>query len=187
MSGNAKNGWIEVIIGSMFAGKTQELIRRLRLAQIAGQRVQVLKHSLDARYETEFLVSHDQNKIPSAAVKSADEILKIVKPDTRVVGIDEVHFFDDRIVNVCDRLANQGKRVVCAGLDLDYRARPFMNVARLVAKAEYVTKNLAICVICGEPASRSFRKSSGKSRIDVGHTNKYEARCRTCFNLGNKV
>lgn len=174
-------GWIEVICGSMFAGKTQELIRRLRLATIAKQKVQVFKHALDNRYERDFVVSHDKVKIPSRGVKPAQDILKLVKPDTEVVGIDEAHFFSNEIVGVCEALADSGRRVIVAGLDQDYRGVPFEAVAKLLAVAEYVTKNLAICVICGNPANRNQRVTKGKKRIDVGSTDKYEARCRRCF------
>src|SRR5215831_15334 len=145
-------GWIEVICGSMFAGKTQELIRRLRLAAIARQKVQVFKHKLDIRYAKEDLVSHDQLRVPSVPVSRAQDILDRVRTGTQVVGIDE-----------------------------DYRLKPFESMARLMAVAEDVTKNLAICLVCGGPAGRSQRVSEGKKRIDVGHADKYEARCRHCF------
>lgn len=174
-------GWIEVISGSMFAGKTQELIRRLRLATIAKQKVQVFKHALDARYARDFVVSHDQVKIPSCGVKRAQDILRLTKPDTEVVGVDEVHFFQNDMVRVCEQLADSGRRVIVAGLDQDYRGVPFEPMAHLLAVAEYVTKNLAICVICGNPANRNQRVSGGKKRIDVGSNDKYEARCRRCF------
>ncbi len=174
-------GWLEVICGSMFAGKTQELIRRLRLAAIARQKVQVFKHKLDARYAREYLVSHDQLKVPSVPVSRARDIPDRVRPDTQVVGIDEAHFFDASIVSVCQKLAESGRRVIVAGLDLDYRARPFLPMARLMALAEYVTKNLAICSSCGGPGSRTRRVVEGRRRIDVGHSDKYEACCRRCF------
>jgi thymidine kinase len=174
-------GWIEVICGSMFAGKTQELIRRVRLAQIARQKVQVFKHSFDKRYHKNFVVSHDQVRIPSVAVTDPREILKKVSPDTDVIGIDEVHFFPLEIVGVAESLADSGRRVIAAGLDQDYRGQPFEPTARLLAVAEYVTKNLAICVVCGNAANRSQRVSSGKKRIEVGSQDKYEARCRRCF------
>ncbi len=175
------SGWIEVVCGSMFAGKTQELIRRVRLVTIARQRAQVFKHGLDLRYARDFVVSHDKVKIECRPVKHARDIVKLVKPDTEVVGIDEVHFFGADVVEVCETLANSGRRVIAAGLDQDYRGRPFDPVAKLLAVAEYVTKNLAICVVCGNPANKSQRVSKSKSRIDVGHTDKYEARCRRCF------
>lgn len=175
------SGWIEVICGSMFAGKTQELIRRVRLATIARMKAQVFKHGLDTRYAKDFVVSHDRVKIECRPVKAAKDILARVKPDTEVVGIDEVHFFKNDVVDVCEKLANSGRRVIVAGLDQDYLGRPFEPVARLLALAEYVTKNLAICVVCGNPANKSQRVAAGKSRIVVGHTDKYEARCRRCF------
>ena len=174
------SGWIEIITGSMFAGKTQELIRRLRLAAIARQKVQVFKHKLDARYAKEDLVSHDQLRVPSVPVKNAAQVLERVRPNTQVVGVDEAHFFDGRIVAACQRLATDGRRVIVAGLDQDWRGRPFEPIARLMAVAEYVTKNLAICMVCGGPAGRSHRVGEGRKRIDVGHSDKYEARCRRC-------
>ena len=175
------SGWIEVICGSMFAGKTQELIRRLRLAAIARQKVQVFKHKLDARYSREDLVSHDQLRIPSVPVARASQIPERIRLNTQVVGIDEAHFFDGKIVSICQTLADRGLRVIVAGLDQDYRLKPFESMARLMAVAEYVTKNLAICLVCGGPAGRSQRVSEGRKRIDVGHADKYEARCRRCF------
>ena len=165
----------------MFAGKTQELIRRLRLAAIARQKVQVFKHKLDIRYAREDLVSHDQLRVPSVPVRRAGDILAQVRPGTQVVGVDEAHFFDGKIVGVCQTLADRGLRVIVAGLDQDYRLKPFESMARLMAVAEYVTKNLAICLVCGGPAGRSQRVSEGRKRIEVGHADKYEARCRQCF------
>jgi len=175
------SGWIEVICGSMFAGKTHELIRRLRLAALARQKVQVFKHKLDIRYAREDLVSHDRIRIPSVPVRSARDIVDLVRPGTQVVGIDEAHFFDAKIVSVSQTLADRGLRVIVAGLDQDFRLRPFESMAKLMAVAEYVTKNLAICLVCGGPAGRSQRVSDGRKRIDVGHSDKYEARCRRCF------
>ncbi|MBI4052213.1 MAG: thymidine kinase [Elusimicrobia bacterium] len=174
-------GSIEVICGSMFSGKTQELIRRLRLATIARQRVQVFNSVLDKRYGRNHIISHDQAKIPSQDTHHAKDILKLVRPETQVVGIDEVHFFGPEVVEVCRNLADQGKRVIAAGLDQDYRGQPFEVVARLMAIAEFVTKNLAICVVCGNPANRTQRLTSSKRRIEVGAAGKYEARCRRCF------
>jgi len=175
------SGWIEVICGSMFAGKTHELIRRLRLASLARQKVQVFKHKLDIRYAREDLVSHDLIRIPSVPLRRSRDVLDRVRPGTQVVGIDEAHFFDVRIVAVCQTLADRGMRVIVAGLDTDWRLKPFEPMARLMAVAEYVTKNLAICLVCGGPAGRSQRVSEGRRRIDVGHSDKYEARCRRCF------
>jgi thymidine kinase len=175
-------GCIEVITGSMFSGKTQELIRRLKLCLIAKQKVQVFNSYLDTRYLKEHIVSHDKNMLKATPVKNAKEILEKVEDDTEVVGIDEAHFFDEKIVEVCNKLANMGKRVIVAGLDMDWRGEPFMNMAKLMAIAEYVTKNLAICMVCGNPAHYSQKLIEGNSRIEVGALDKYEARCRKCFN-----
>ncbi|MFH1725553.1 MAG: thymidine kinase [Elusimicrobiota bacterium] len=174
-------GWIEVVCGSMFSGKTEELIRRLRLAKIARQKVQAFNSALDTRYGRHHITSHDKLKIPSRPAKSAREILAGVEDDTRVVGIDEAHFFGPAVVDVCEKLADQGRRVVVAGLDQDYKGRPFEATARLMAVAEFVTKNLAICVVCGNPANRSQRLTQTRRRINVGAGDKYEARCRRCF------
>ncbi len=175
-------GSIEVICGSMFSGKTQELIRRLKLAMIAKQKVQIFNSYLDTRYAKEHIVSHDKSMLKAIPIKNASEILKKIEDDTCVVGIDEAHFFDDSIVSVADKLANSGKRVIIAGLDMDWRGKPFLHMAKLMAIAEYVTKNLAICVVCGNPAHYSQKISSGSDRIEVGADDKYEARCRKCFN-----
>lgn len=177
-------GWIEAIVGSMFSGKTQELIRRLRLATIARQKVQVFNSALDTRYAKDHIVSHDAAKIPSATAQRARDVLTLVEPDTQVVGIDEVQFFDAEIVDVCEQLADQGRRVVVAGLDQDYRGVPFDVTARLMGLAEFVTKQLAICAVCGNPANRSQRLSPSKKVIEVGTADKYEARCRRCFKRG---
>ena len=174
-------GWIEAVVGSMFSGKTQELIRRLRLATIARQKVQVFNHALDTRYAKDHIVSHDSSKTPSRAVAKAKDILDLVDPDTQVVGIDEVQFFDDAIIGVCETLADQGRRVIVAGLDQDYRGVPFPVTSQLMGVAEFVSKNLAICSVCGSPANRSQRLSNTKKLIEVGTGDKYEARCRACF------
>lgn len=174
-------GSIEVICGSMFSGKTQELIRRLKLAMIAKQKVQIFNSVLDKRYASEHIVSHDKVMLKAVCVKKAREILDKVEKDTQVVGIDEGHFFDEEIVDVADRLANDGKRVIIAGLDLDWRGVPFIHMAKLMAVAEYVTKNLAICMVCGNPAHYSQKLVDSNSRIEVGSSDKYEARCRKCF------
>ena len=174
-------GWIEAVVGSMFSGKTQELIRRLRLAAIARQKVQVFSHALDARYAKDHIVSHDLTQVPSRAVAKAADILDLVEPDAQVVGVDEVQFFDEGIVDVCETLADQGRRVIVAGLDQDYRGVPFPVTCRLMGVAEFVTKNLAVCSVCGSPANRSQRLSSAKKLIEVGAGDKYEARCRSCF------
>jgi len=174
-------GWIEVVCGSMFSGKTQELIRRLRLAAIARQKLQVFNSHLDVRFGKEHLVSHDKSMLPSRSAKTAKDILKDVERDTQVVGIDEAHFFGEDIVEVCQKIADSGKRVIVAGLDQDYRGEPFVNMARLMAVAEFVTKNLAICMVCGNPAHFSQRLTDSSRRIEVGAGDKYEARCRKCF------
>jgi thymidine kinase len=174
-------GWIEAVVGSMFSGKTQELIRRLRLCTIARQKVQVFNSALDTRYAKDHIVSHDLAKIPCQAAAKAKDILSIIERDTQVVGIDEVQFFDDGIVAVCEELADQGRRVIVAGLDQDFRGVPFPVTAQIMAVAEFVTKNLAICTVCGSPANRSQRLSVSKKLIEVGTQDKYEARCRRCF------
>lgn len=178
---SASSGWIEVVCGSMFSGKTQELIRRLKLANIAKQKVQVFNSHLDVRYSKEHLVSHDKSTLAAKPVKTAREILKEVLPDTQVVGIDEAHFFGEEIVDVAQKLANSGKRVIVAGLDQDYRGEAFINMAKLMAVSEFVTKNLAICMVCGNPAHFSQRLTDSGKRIVVGAGDKYEARCRKCF------
>jgi thymidine kinase len=178
---HAGGGWIEIVVGSMFSGKTQELIRRLRLAQIARQKVQVFNSALDVRYAKDHIVSHDLVKTPSIAVSRAKDIFEKIDADTQVVGIDEVQFFDPEIIAVCEKLADEGRRVIVAGLDQDFRGEPFENTARLMALSEFVTKNLAICVVCGNSANRSQRLTAGRKVVEVGATDKYEARCRRCF------
>lgn len=174
-------GSLEVICGSMFSGKSEELIRRLRLARIAHQRVQVFKPALDTRYAEEELVSHSDFRIRAQCVHTPGEILQRVLDLTAVVGIDEVQFFDPAIVQVCDRLANMGKRVIVAGLDQDYRGRPFEPMPQLMAVGEYVTKLLAVCSVCGDPANRSQRIRGGEQVIELGAGDRYEARCRRHF------
>ncbi len=178
-------GWIEVIVGSMFSGKTQELIRRLNLATLAKQKIQVFSSVLDKRYLEDHIVSHDKHRIASKPATSPSQILAAVAPETAVVGIDEVQFFGPRIVSVCEALADKGKRVIAAGLDQDYRGKPFPATALLMGVAEFVTKNLAICALCGSPANRSQRLSVSKKIIEVGSADKYEARCRLCFRPGS--
>lgn len=181
MSYPFRSGFIEVICGPMFSGKSEELIRRLRRARIARQRVQVFKSSLDDRYDTDRIVSHSDQSLQAVVVKTPKHLIERVEDRTEVVGIDEVQFFDDSIVEVCERLANLGKRVIAAGLDLDYRGVPFDPVPQLMAVAEYVTKTLAVCARCGAPASRSQRIVPREERIVVGAGDTYEARCRHCF------
>lgn len=179
--GHSGGGWIEAVVGSMFSGKTQELIRRLRLASIARQKVQVFNSALDVRYAKDHIVSHDLSKTPAIAVAKSRDILTRIDPDTQVVGVDEVQFFDDEIVAVCEQLADQGRRVIVAGLDQDFRGVPFPVTSLLMGVSEFVTKNLAICMVCGNPANRSQRLGGGRKVVDVGAADKYEARCRRCF------
>lgn len=171
---------LEVICGPMFSGKSEELIRRLRRAQIARQRVQIFKPAIDNRYSDDCIVSHSEHSLAAQVVKSSDEILSLLDDRVQVVGIDEVQFFDVGIVKVCEKLANLGKRVIVAGLDLDYRGIPFEPVPQLMAIAEFVTKTLAVCHQCGAPASRTQRMSATKDRVVIGAVDCYEARCRRC-------
>jgi thymidine kinase len=173
-------GWIEVICGSMFSGKTEELIRRLRRAAIARQKVEIFKPKIDNRYSDTEIVSHDAQKIKSKTIQKPDEILKYAL-EAQVVGIDEAQFFDESLVRVCQTLANMGKRVIVAGLDQDYRGRPFEPIPQLLAVAEYITKTHAICVICGNPANHTYRTTTDRETVVVGAADKYEARCRNCF------
>ena len=174
-------GWIEVVCGSMFSGKTEELIRRLRRAQIARQAVQIFKPKLDNRYEIERIVSHSQQRLDCIAVERAAEIFRHLDPDTEVVGIDEAQFFGKELVDVVEELARRGLRVIVAGLDQDYRGQPFEPMPHLLAVAEYVSKELAICAVCGNPANRSQRIVPRTERVMVGAEGDYEARCRRCF------
>ena len=173
-------GWIEVICGSMFSGKTEELIRRLRRAAIARQKVEIFKPSIDKRYSEAEIVSHDQQKIKSRTIDKPEDILKYAL-ESQVVGIDEAQFFDESLVKVCQTLANMGKRVIVAGLDQDFRGKPFEPIPQLLAVAEYITKTHAICVICGNPANHTYRTSKQKDKVVVGAADIYEARCRNCF------
>ena len=174
-------GWIEVIVGSMFSGKSEELIRRLRRAQIARQQVQIFKPVVDTRYAGDHIVSHSEMRIPSTAVKSAREMLEQVDPATDVVGIDEGQFFDAELPMICNTLADQGKRVIVAGLDQDYLGKPFEPMPQLLAIAEYITKTLAICMVCGNPANHTQRLVASEDRVLLGAQGMYEARCRRCF------
>ncbi|HYR89026.1 MAG TPA: thymidine kinase [Terriglobia bacterium] len=174
-------GWIEVICGSMFSGKSEELIRRLRRAQIARQRVQIFKPKLDSRYDEDHIVSHSEMKIRAQLVSGAREILSLLEKRTQVVGIDEGQFFDMELVGVCNELADAGKRIIVAGLDQDFRGRPFDPMPQLLTIAEYITKTLAICVRCGAPANRTQRLVASADRLLVGAGDLYEARCRLCF------
>jgi thymidine kinase len=177
----SKPGWLEVITGSMFSGKSEELIRRLRRAQIARQKVQIFKPGIDRRYSDDEIVSHSEMKIASTNVRTAREALELVEPDTEVVGIDEGQFFDAELPAVCTALADRGKRVIVAGLDQDYLGKPFEPMPQLLAIAEYITKTLAICMVCGGPANHTQRLVASKERVLVGAGETYEARCRHCF------
>jgi thymidine kinase len=177
-------GWIEVIAGSMFSGKSEELIRRIRRAQIARQKVQIFKPRVDDRFEGDHIVSHSDMKMPSQVVTSAGQILERTDADTEVVGIDEGQFFDLSLVEVASGLADRGVRVIVAGLDQDFLGRPFDPMPQLMAVAEYVDKTLAICVRCGAPANRSQRLVPATDRVVVGGAEQYEARCRHCFQPG---
>lgn len=176
-----KRGWIEVICGSMFSGKTEELIRRLKRSQIAKQKIEIYKPNIDTRYDEVKVVSHQGSEILSTPVPASANIL-LLAADVDVVGIDEAQFFDDELPNVCRQLAERGVRVIVAGLDMDYTGQPFGPIPQLMAVAEYVTKVHAICVRCGHLAYVSHRKSKEESLVLLGETEKYEPLCRDCFN-----
>lgn len=176
-----QHGSIEVICGAMFSGKTEELLRRIKRAQLAQQKVEIFKPAFDDRFHETNIVSHDSRSIPSTPVKSAARIPLLVQ-DADVVGIDEAQFFDDEVVNVCNTLANKGIRVIVAGLDLDYLGNPFGPMPQLMAIAEHVTKLHAICVGCGSLAQFSHRKSDENRQVLLGETDRYEPLCRLCFN-----
>ena len=181
---NQRTGWIEVISGSMFSGKTEELLRRLRRALIARQRVAIYKPVTDNRYHTERIVSHDDNSIPSISVDHSEAILHNAI-DVRVIGIDEAQFFDDKLPEVCERLALRGIRVIVSGLDMDFRGQPFGPMPALLAMSEYVTKLHAICAHCGSLATHSYRLSDDDSTVLIGEKDAYEPRCRICYQMGN--
>ena len=172
-------GWIEVIAGCMFSGKTEELIRRLRRAEIAKQSVLIFKPRLDTRFSSRAIVSHSDQSLPSLLIEDPNDIYEFAE-DAQVIGIDEAQFFPMGIVEVCNTLANQGKRVIVAGLDQDYKGVPFEPMPQLLAIAEYITKTLAICVVCGNPADKTQRKTHSSERVIVGASEIYEARCRKC-------
>ncbi len=174
-----ETGWIEVIAGCMFSGKTEELIRRLRRAKIAKQNVKIFKPRIDNRYSSTEIVSHSEQSLPSILIEDIKEVLQH-SDDAEVIGIDEAQFFKGDIVDVCNELANQGKRVIVAGLDQDYRGIPFDPMPQLLAIAEYITKTLAICMVCGNPADKTQRKTHTSERVVVGAADIYEARCRKC-------
>lgn len=175
------SGWIEVVCGPMFSGKTEELIRRLRLALIARQKVEIFKPALDTRYPEGHIASHDDQRFLCTPVADAGKILELVGEHSRVVGIDEAQFFDEAVVAVCQKLANRGRRVIVAGLDQDYRGEPFGAMPRLMAVAESVLKLKAVCMVCGGLASRSQRLTRETSQVVLGDADHYEARCRACF------
>lgn len=179
---SVRSGWIEVICGSMFSGKTEELIRRLNRARIAKQKVEVFKPSIDTRYDVNDVVSHDAKKASSIVVENASEILFYAQ-DFEVVGIDEAQFFGNELVSVCNQLANDGKRVLVSGLDMDYRGIPFGPIPKLMAISEYVTKVHAICIRCGDLANYSHRTIDNNKLVVLGEMELYEPLCRKCFTL----
>lgn len=174
-------GWIEVVCGPMFSGKTEELIRRLRLAQIAKQRIQIFKPALDDRYEENFITSHSDQRFVCQPVRTSRDILERVSDTSRVVGVDEAQFFDDQIVDVCGKLADRGMRVIVAGLDQDYLGKSFGPMPQLLAVAESILKLKAVCIVCGGEATKSQRLTDENATVSVGSGEKYEARCRACF------
>lgn len=184
---NRNRGWIEAITGSMFSGKTEELIRRLRRAQLAKQKVQVFKPKIDERYSSGEVTSHSDQRIPSLVVGNSRDILEHLKDTTRVVGVDEVQFFDDHVVDVLQKLANRGMRVIAAGLDTDWKGEPFGPVPKMMAVADMVTKQNAICMQCGAPASRTQRTVNSQDDVLVGAQDAYEARCRQCHDPHLKI
>ncbi len=181
-----RSGWIEVVCGSMFSGKTEELIRRLRRAKFANQRVEVFKPTIDTRYDETKVVSHDASAILARPVENAAKILEYTEgEDINVIGIDEAQFFDMALTEVCEKLALRGIRVIVAGLDMDYRGVPFGPVPNLLAVAEYITKVHAICPHCGSLATHTYRKVKGTQQVLLGEKEAYEPRCRSCYAMGN--
>ena len=181
-----KRGWIEVLCGSMFSGKTEELIRRMRRAQIANLKTEIFKPAIDNRYDASNVVSHDENAILSQPVQHSQNILLLAQ-QVDVVGIDEAQFFDNGIVNVCEQLALGGTRVIVAGLDMDFTGKPFGPVPQLLAIADYITKLHAICVHCGNIANYSYRKTKQSGQVVIGEMDIYEPRCRVCYAKGDAV
>jgi thymidine kinase len=179
-----RSGWIEVVCGSMFSGKTEELIRRLRRAKIANQKVAIYKPAIDIRYDETKVVSHNATAIEAIPVSDSAQLLGVAD-DVNVVGIDEAQFFDMNLTEVCQILALRDIRVIVAGLDMDYRGVPFGPMPQLLAVAEYITKVHAICVHCGNLATHSYRLSEDDALVVLGETERYEPRCRTCYNMGN--
>jgi thymidine kinase len=186
MQKGKNDGWIEVICGSMFSGKSEELIRRVHRVQIAKKKVQVFKPTIDTRYSIQYIYSHNGTKIEAINISNSKELLEKIEPDTEVVAIDEAQFYDKGIVTICQKLADQGRRVMVAGLDQDFRGEPFGPIPELLAVAEHIDKLQAICMICGSPASRTQRLVNGKPAkysdpiILIGAKETYEARCRKC-------
>ena len=183
-SNKQKKGWIEVICGSMFSGKTEELIRRLKRAQFAKQKIEIFKPAIDTRYDKKKVISHDLNEINSTPVSSSSKILDLID-EVDVIGIDEAQFFDADLPDVCANLANKGVRVIVAGLDMDYLGNPFGPIPNLMANAEFVSKVHAICVECGDLAIHSNRIVSSNDLVHLGEQEEYEALCRACFILKN--
>lgn len=181
---NSKKGWIEVVCGSMFSGKTEELIRRLKRAQIANLRVEIFKPTTDVRYDETDIVSHNDNRITSTPVENSQQILLLAQ-EVDVVGIDEAQFFDNEMPRVAEMLAGRGIRVIIAGLDMDFLGRPFGPMPQALAIADFVTKLHAICMVCGDMASYSFRKTVNESTVLLGEKDVYEPRCRTCYLHGS--
>jgi len=179
--GTSRACWIEVIAGSMFSGKSEELIRRLRRARIDRQKVQVFKPAIDSRFSDDHIVSHSEMKHESSNVRTADDIRARVEPETEVVGIDEAQFFDSALIGLVNELAGRGVRVIVAGLDQDYTGKPWEPMPQLLAVAEYITKTHAICMKCGQPANYTQRTFESEERVAVGGAGMYEARCRQCF------
>lgn len=177
-------GWMEVICGPMFSGKTEELIRRLTRAHYARQTVQIFKPKIDDRYDESSVVSHSDQSLPGVAVEDLAALEASLDPQVEVIGIDEVQFFEGPVVEFCQQMADEGRRVVVAGLDQDYRGRPFGPMPRLLCVAEYITKLSAICVQCGNPAHRSYRLAEDPQQVLVGTEDQYEARCRRCCDTG---
>ncbi|HLP21358.1 MAG TPA: thymidine kinase [Chitinophagales bacterium] len=184
LHGKDKKGWIEVVCGSMFSGKTEELIRRLKRAQIANRKVEIFKPGIDTRYDEANVVSHDANVIRSTPITHSQNIL-LMAEGTEVVGIDEAQFMDMELPAVCEQLARKGTRVIIAGLDMDFEGKPFGPMPHLLSIADYITKVHAICMQCGDIAHFSYRKAAGKSKILLGEKDSYEPRCRTCFYLAD--
>lgn len=186
LTGNARKGWIEVVCGSMFSGKTEELIRRLKRAKIANKKVEIFKPGIDTRYDAVDVVSHNANSIRSTPITHSENILLLAE-GVNVVGIDEAQFLDAELPRVCEQLAQKGIRVIIAGLDMDFEGNPFGPIPHLLSIADYITKVHAICVKCGDIAHFSYRTSQDKNKILLGEMDSYQPRCRTCFYKGEEA